>query len=130
MGTGQDNKQTNFDEHLDYLNSVFTLISNIYTEGPKHEQIDTLKKDFYFIKKEEKEAYNDLLNTAREYILSEKRMKTDSHIEEARENNSRLTSYFNDLYYKFVNPLSSFKELEDKNSYLTQEILKNKNFMK
>jgi hypothetical protein len=66
------------------------------------------------------------LNTARKYVLSENRMKTDFQIEEARENNRQLTSYFNDLYYKFVNPLSSFKELEDRNSYLTQEVLKNK----
>ena len=130
MGTNQDNKQTNFDEHLDYLNSVFTLISNIYTDGPKQEQIDAIKKDFYFIKKEEKEAFNDLLNLARKYVLSENRMKIDFQIEEAREENSRLTSYFNDLYYKFVNPLSSFKELEDKNSYLTQIVLKNKQLLK
>lgn len=126
MGTNQDNKQTNFDEHLDYFNSVFTLISNIYTFGPKQEQIDAIKKDFYFIKTEEKIAFNDLLNTARKYVLSENRMRTDFQIEEAIENNRQLTSYFNDLYYKFVNPLSSFKELEDRNSYLTQEVLKNK----
>jgi rhamnogalacturonyl hydrolase YesR len=126
MGTNQDNKQTNFEEYLDYLNSVFTLISNIYSDGPKQEQIDAIKKDFYFIKNEEKTDFNDLLNTARKYVLSENRMKTDFQIEEARENNRQLTSYFNDLYYKFVNPLSSFKELEDRNSYLTQEVLKNK----
>jgi hypothetical protein len=125
MGTNQDNKTTNFDQHLDYLNSVFTLISNIYTDGPKQEQIDAIKKDFYFIKNEEKTAFNDLLGTAREYVLSENRIKTDFQIEEARENNSQLTSYFNDLYYKFINPLSSFKELENRNAYLTQEVLKN-----
>ena len=125
MGTAQDNKQTNFDEHLNYLNSVFTLVSKIYFEGPKQEQIDAIKKDFYFIKNEEKTAFNDLLNTARKYVLSENRIKTDFQIEEARENR-QLTSYFNDLYYKFVNPLSSYKDLEDRNSSLTQEVYKGK----
>ena len=126
MGSNQDNKQTNFEEHLDYLKSVFTLVSNFSTDGPKQEHIDAIRKDFNFIQNEEKASFNDLLNTARKYVLSENRMKTDFHIEKVSENNRQLTSYFDDLYHKLFNPLSSFKGLEDRNSYLTQEILKNK----
>jgi hypothetical protein len=125
MGVVDKDKLNNLNEHLNYLNAVFTLVSKIATDGPRQEQIDEASTDYYFTKKEEKEAFDDLLKTARKFLISERTISTNYHLEEEREIYNKLRSYFNDLYDKFINPLSSFKEQEDRITYLTDEVLKN-----